>query len=395
MSDPTADLKRALERIAQLEAELEELQSGFRLTMNASVLTGALVTEGQSASISNLEEMVMMVNADRTIGYVNAPMARLLGGRDRKEMLGDPLSRWDQGGLGPGTLAALVTSALTVDQVMVVEQTVPGLPLERLPEGTGDRPAGPPTLRFVASPMKGRIQLTIQDVTRLRWLEETFSRFVSPQVIELMLSRPSEELLEMQRREISMLYADLRGFTHLSQTLPLDTLKTMMTDWFAGMQTCVEQRRGIVGQLVGDQVVALFGAPVAHPDHALDALLTACDMQATQQQLRDRWKARSWPHPSVGIGISTGEVAVGNLGTERMMYYTALGYWMNLGARLCSSAEGGEILTIPQTHAQALASLKRCGPGPEVPHLRFRSRDVFRFKNCKDPTEVLEVIQLS
>jgi class 3 adenylate cyclase len=385
------ELARARARIAELEAQLEELQSGLRLTVTSEVLTGTLVTDEAPSSISSLEEMVLMINPDRTIGYVNAPMARLLDLPDRKRVLGEPLSRWDQGALGAGTLAALSTSALAVEQTVVVEQCFPDLPEDRLPAGAGERPAGAPTLRLMASPLQGRVQITVQDVSRLRWLEETFSRFVSPQVIELMLAQPSAELLAMQRREISMLYADLRGFTRLAQTLPLQTLRSMMTQWFERMQRAVERREGIVGQFVGDQVVALFGAPVESPDHGLQALLTACDMQAAQAELHARWAEQGWPRPGLGIGISTGEVAVGNMGTERMMYYTALGYWMNLGARLCSAADTDEILTIPRTHALALESLRRGVKPPDLPHLGFESRGVYRFKNCAEPTEVLEV----
>jgi adenylate cyclase len=390
-SQAEQELARALERISELEAQLQELQSGLRLTVTSEILTGTLVTDGAPSSISSLEEMVLMVNPDRSIGYVNLPMARLLGLPDRKKVIGEPLAAWDRGPLGEGTLAALATSALTVEQTVVVEQCFGDLAVDQLPAGAGERPAGPPTLRLMASPLQGRVQITVQDVSRLRWLEETFSRFVSPRVIELMLSRSSEELLAMQRREISMLYADLRGFTRLAQTLALDTLRSMMTDWFERMQGAVEQRDGIVGQFVGDQVVALFGAPVKSPDHALQALLTACDMQAAQAALHRRWAAQGWPQPGIGIGISTGEVAVGNMGTQRMMYYTALGYWMNLGARLCAAAETGEILTIPRTHALALDSLRRGLKPPDLPHLGFRSRGVFRFKNCAEPTEVLEV----
>ncbi|MFH2010888.1 MAG: adenylate/guanylate cyclase domain-containing protein [bacterium] len=397
MSDPQEpkpvvelSLDQARERISELEQELSRLEAGLRLTVQAPSAGGRTGDSG-ALTISNLEELVLMVNADRTIGYVNAPMALLLEMTDRTQVLGEPLEGWDCGAVGEGTLSALVASALSVGQSVVVERAVPGLPLERLPRSADARPAGDPILRFVATPMKGRVQVSVQDVTRLRWLESTFSRFVSPHVIEQMLTSLQEDFLEMKRCEITMLYVDLRGFTRLSQTLPLPTLQSMMHHYFDQMQGAVERHGGTVGQFVGDEVVALFGAPLWHDDHALRALLTAVDMGDAHGRTMDEWRDRGWPQPGIGIGISTGEVAVGNMGTQSHMYYTALGYWMNLGARLCAAAEAGEILTIPQTHSQALTSLKSVSDRERVPHLRFSSKGVFRFKNVVEPVEVLSV----
>lgn len=383
-------LDQACARIEELEAELGRLEDGLRLTLQApsTLPSGA---GGGALTISSLEEMVLMVNVDRTIGYVNAPMALLLDVPDRKEVLGQPLEQWDRGSMGVGTLGALVASALSVGHSVVVERSVPGLTAARLPDAADARPVGDPILRIVATPMKGRVQVSVQDVTRLRWLENTFSRFVSPQVIEQMLSSAAEDFLDMQRREITMLYVDMRGFTRLSQSLELSTLKAMMTTYFERMQRCVEQHQGTVGQFVGDEVVALFGAPVASDDHALRALLCGVDMLVAHDESLAEWQRQGWPQPGVGVGISTGEVAVGNMGTPSHMYYTALGYWMNLGSRLCAAAEAGEILTVPQTHTQALVTLRNGGDRPGVPHLRFTSKGVYRFKNVVEPVEVLAV----
>jgi len=384
-------LEQACARIQELETELGQLEDGLRLTLQApsTLPSGA---GGGLLTISNLTEMVLMVNVDRTIGYVNASMATLLDLPDRKEVLGLPLERWDRGVIGDGTLGGLTASALSVGHTVVVERTLPGLPPDRLPDSTDARPVADPILRFVATPMQGRVQVTVQDVTRLRWLENTFSRFVSPQVIERMLSSAQEDFLEMSRREITMLYVDMRGFTRLSQSLELPTLKTMMNTYFERMQRCVEQHQGTVGQFVGDEVVALFGAPVRSDDHALRALLTGVDMLAAHAESLALWRQEGWPQPGIGVGISTGEVAVGNMGTASHMYYTALGYWMNLGSRLCGAAEGGEILTVPQTHLHALATLKKGVALPDdLPHLRFSSKGVYRFKNVVEPVEVLAV----
>ena len=114
-------------------------------------------------------------------------------------------------------------------------------------------------------------------------------------------------------------------------------------------------------------------------------------MQRCHAELLVRWETQEWPRLGVGIGISTGEVAIGNLGTPSHMYYTALGYAMNLGARLCQAAAAGEIFTIPQTHARALEALRGLTGEPQIPHLRFEPRGVYRFRNVQEPVEVLQV----
>jgi adenylate cyclase len=104
-----------------------------------------------------------------------------------------------------------------------------------------------------------------------------------------------------------------------------------------------------------------------------------------------RWAAAGWPRPGIGIGIATGEVAVGNMGTATRMYYTALGHAMNLGARLCAQAGAGQILTVGRTHQLGREALGRRTSPEELPHLRFHARGAFRFKNVADPVDVLEV----
>jgi class 3 adenylate cyclase len=384
------DTERLTAQVRALEDELERLREGLRLTLTAGL--GSATAVGGTYTISGLEEMVLLVNPDGTLGYVNAPMARLLGVEDRKAALGDPLAAHDRGPLGRATLEALVTAAQATGQPVVVERAVPDLPRDRLPRTPGRQPVGPPVLRFAAVPVKGRVQLTVQDVSWLRWLESTFSRYVAPEVIAQMVTRSEAEFLGMQRREITMLYADLRGFTRITEELPLPVLQEIMRDYLTAMQTCVERRLGMVGQFVGDEVVALFGAPVASDEHALLALWAAADMVRTHAANQARWAEAGWPQPGIGIGLATGEVAVGNMGTSTRMYYTALGHAMNLGARLCAQAGAGQILTVGRTHQLGREAIQRRSSTAGLPHLRFHPRGAFRFKNVADPVDVLEVV---
>jgi adenylate cyclase len=231
--------------------------------------------------------------------------------------------------------------------------------------------------------------VVVQDVTRLRWLESTFARYVPPTVIAQMLQRAQSDFMTTERRVISMLYVDLRGFTRISQEMKVNDLSILINEYLSAMVEAVSKHEGTVDKFVGDEVVALFGAPMPSADHALKALLTGASMLAAHRELLLRWKARGWPQPEVGIGISTGEVVVGNVGTSTRVDYTALGHWMNLGARLCGDAQAGEILSIAATYKEALEAAKTA-PGP-LPRFKFEPLGKRAFKNVEAPIEVLRV----
>ena len=131
-------------------------------------------------------------------------------------MLGQPLAGFDKTPLGEGLLGALVAVARSRPGAHVVERVCPNLQLSRLPNPKAKRPSSDPVLRFTAQTVKEHAQLVVQDVTRLRWLEQTFSRYVPAKVIEQMATMPAGQFLTMERREVSVLFADLR----LAEDLP-------------------------------------------------------------------------------------------------------------------------------------------------------------------------------
>lgn len=375
--------------LALLKQQLARLQEGVRLTFTGT--HAPVVASGQSTTgtVQGVEEMVVQIAPDRTVRYLNGPMARLLGISDRAAAIGTALAAVDQGILGNGALGSVVESARSLGDQVEVERLFPSLPVDRLPHQAGPRPASDPILRFVATNNKGSVTVVVQDVTRLRWLESTFARYVPPTVITQMLQRSQGDFMTMERRVISMLYVDLRGFTRISQEMKVNDLSVLINEYLSAMVHAISEHEGTVDKFVGDEVVALFGAPMPRADHALKALLTAASMLVAHRELLAGWKARGWPQPDIGIGISTGEVVVGNVGTATRVDYTALGHWMNLGARLCGDAQGGEILTIAETHRQALEAAKTA-PGP-LPRFKFEPTGRRTFKNVETPIEVLRV----
>jgi class 3 adenylate cyclase len=376
-------------RIAQLEAELAELRERVKLSVRTPEAASDKKHSGMS-TIAGMEEMLLHVGANGEIRYLNGPMAKLLGIRDRNAVLGQPLSKLPEGSQLEGTLLTTFDSALRMGSAVEVERAFEELDVARLPAGHA-RPQSAPVLRFLATPRKGAVELVIQDVTRERWLESTFARFVSPSVIEQMVQSSSADFMAIQRRTITMLFVDMRGFTKMAQTMDAVTLCELVNEFFTTMVACIEDQQGTVDKFVGDQVVALFGAPLPYEDHALRALVTAANMISQHAQTMDGWTARGLPRCEIGIGVATGEVVVGNMGSPRRVVYTALGHWMNVTARLCGDAAPGQILTLPATHQLALEAARAYRGQAPLPRFKFERLGPRSFKNVSEPLEVLSV----
>jgi class 3 adenylate cyclase len=394
------ELTRLREENERLRAELKRMHDGARFSSVALGAAGGMASlvasshQGRSTgTVLGIEEMVLQVNPDRTIGYLNAPMARLLGIQERRAALGEALEKWDRGPLGEGTVRSVVESALAAGSGMVVERLCPGLDVSLLPAASGPRPACEPILRFVANPIKGRVELVAQDVTRLRWLESTFARYVAPEVIAQMLARPADTFMEMERRTLTVLFADLRGFTRLTQQLEPRQLREMINEFLSSAVEAIGAVDGTVDKFVGDEVMALFGAPLPMPDHALRGLMAGLGILKRHAALVERWAGRGLPTAGVGLGVCTGEVFVGNLGTETRMEYTAIGHSVNLAARLCGAAGPGELLTVGETY-QACAEAIRATEIGNVPRFKFSPRGKQSFKNVEEPVTVLGVSEV-
>ena len=351
----------------------------------------AVASSTGSLTVLGVEEMVLQVMPDDTIGYVNAPMAKLLGMPDRRKPLGSALDHWDHGPIGEGVLAGLCQVARTSHESHVLERSCTDVPHERLPDIALPESVEARLLRFTAAGQKGRVQIVAQDVTRLRWLECTFSRYVSPKVIERMQNLSASEFLGMERKELTVLFGDLRGFTAMCQQLPPEEVQETVNSFLGNMVDAIERLDGTIDKFVGDEVMAIFGAPVDQPDHAIRALVCAVEMQKAHAKWEKDRQDQGKPHRPLGIGLATGKIVVGNVGTETRMDYTVLGHTVNLAARLCGGAEGGEIFTVPHTHQSALKNLKAYQGDIAIPRFHFEPKGKQSFKNVAEPVEVIAV----
>ncbi len=166
-----------------------------------------------------------------------------------------------------------------------------------------------------------------------RFLEYTFSRFVSPEVVKAMKERPISELLSMERREITVIFADLRGFTAMASALNPEEVQETLNSFLEVMVSAVQAGGGMLDKFLGDGFMALFGAPFGQGDHALKALGAAVSIQRAHGAWLAERTAAGRPCRPLGIGVATGETVVGAYGTRNRMEYTALGHVVNLASR--------------------------------------------------------------
>lgn len=376
--------------IARLKARIAQLERSHQATLRTGSMMGAGAGPLTKMTIAGLEEMILVVSDEVKITYINQAMAQLLGLEDRKAAIGQPLAEYDQGPLGEGTLRGLF-EIVRPGTPYALEKVCPGLPLDRVQSLRGNRPAGDPVVRLVAEPTKGRVQIIVQDVTRLRWLEETFARYVPSDVIQDLERMPTDEHLRMVRKDLTILFGDLRGFTRVSQGLPPDGVQELVNAFMAFMGDGLDDLGGTAVSWMGDGVMAVFGAPLYTPDHPVRGLVAAVELQRRHERWKTEREARSLPAPQLGLGVMTGEVVVGNVGSDSRLCYTALGHTTNMSARLCGRAEGGQTLTTPKTHRAAMAALESYSGSVPIPRLSFASVGKMSFRNVAEPVDVVQV----
>jgi adenylate cyclase len=167
-----------------------------------------------------------------------------------------------------------------------------------------------------------------------RKVKRLFSRYVAKDVYDQLLADPSRARLGGTRRQMTVLFSDMRGFTALTEKGNPEDIVSQLNDYFTRMVKVLFEHRGTLDKFVGDMVMALFGAPLDDDDHAEHAVLTALAMVRALDVLNAEWAGFGIPRLDIGIGINTGEMVAGNIGSDTIMSYTVIGDAVNLGARL-------------------------------------------------------------
>lgn len=172
----------------------------------------------------------------------------------------------------------------------------------------------------------------LHEAMERRRIRESFHQYIGREVAERVYE--DDRSLSGQRRTVSVMFTDLRDFTTLSESMAADQVARQLNEYFPMMVEAVQRHRGIVNDFIGDAVMAVYGAPMDNPEHALDAVRTARRMQAGLEALNVDWQARGLPTLKMGIGIHTGTVFAGNVGSPKRKKYTVVGDAVNVAARV-------------------------------------------------------------
>ena len=181
-------------------------------------------------------------------------------------------------------------------------------------------------------------------------IKSAFSRYVAREVVQEVLKDPHQIALTGDRRDVTVLFCDMRGFTPLAERLSPEDVVTTLNEFYSLMIDATFANDGTLDKFLGDAVMAVFGAPIARPDHCLRAIKTALRMKAEIAALSTQRVAEGKEPIAVGIGISAGEAVAGSVGTASRMEYTVIGDRVNLAARLEANALAGQILISEATY---------------------------------------------
>jgi adenylate cyclase len=218
---------------------------------------------------------------------------------------------------------------------------------------------------------------------RKRRQSRIFGQYVPPEIVRELDENETEASLAGESREMSVLFSDVRGFTTISEGLEPRALTQLMNEFLTPITGVIQAHRGTIDKYMGDAVMAFWGAPLANERHARDAVLAALAMIATMRELAPGFRARGWPELRIGVGVSTGLMNVGNMGSSFRIAYTVLGDTVNLGSRLegITKQYGVDVIVSANTAAA-------------VPEVVFRELDLVRVKGKHEPIAIYEPLGL-
>jgi adenylate cyclase len=191
------------------------------------------------------------------------------------------------------------------------------------------------------------IELNKELERRKEFIRKTFGRYTSDEIVDALLDVPNGQELGGEKREITILMSDLRGFTALAERLEPTEVVALLNHHLSVMVEVIQRHGGIIDEIIGDGMLVLFGAPVAMEDAAQRAVRCALEMQKAMPGVNEHNLQRDWPEIEMGIALHAGEVVVGNIGSKKRSKYGVVGRTVNLTARIESFTVGGQILVSP------------------------------------------------
>jgi adenylate cyclase len=191
------------------------------------------------------------------------------------------------------------------------------------------------------------VDLNQQLERRNQFIRETFGRYTSDDIVGVLLDLPEGLKLGGEKRQVTLLMSDLRGFTALAERLEATQVVALLNHYLSSMIEIIQRNGGTIDDIIGDAILVVFGAPVAMPDAAQRAVCCALEMQIAMQEVNNYSFQKGWPEIEMGIALHTGEAVVGNIGSTKRSKYGVIGQPVNLTARIESFTVGGQVLASP------------------------------------------------
>ena len=215
-----------------------------------------------------------------------------------------------------------------------------------------------------------------------KWITSIFGKYVSPVVIENLIKNPDAINLGGEKRNITIFFSDVRGFTSISEKLDPEKLVHLLNDYLTDMTSIIIKNQGLVDKFMGDAIMAIWGAPLDQDKHAEMACTSSLEMISRLKELQEKWKKKTIPSFDIGIGLNSGNAIVGNMGSTNRFDYTAMGDNVNLASRLegLNKIYGTNIIISGKTH-QVIND--RC---------ETRKLDIVKVKGKKKPIPIYELL---
>jgi adenylate cyclase len=209
---------------------------------------------------------------------------------------------------------------------------------------------------------------------------QALGRFLPPSVVEKILFNPDEVQLGGENQTVTILFSDIRGFTRMSEHMEPHAVVELLNKYFSEMTDIISDSDGTLDKYLGDGIMAIYGAPVHRDDDALRATKAAIEMQRSLAALNRDWATEGQQPLQIGVGINTGPVTAGNIGSPKRMDYTVIGDAVNLASRLCANAAGGQILLSESSYSEVNGKISA------------RRLEPIRVKGKETPVELHEVL---
>ncbi|MBM2829090.1 MAG: adenylate cyclase [Actinobacteria bacterium] len=225
---------------------------------------------------------------------------------------------------------------------------------------------------------------------RAREIRKMFSSYVSPKIVEQLVNHPEWAKLGGERKEVTLLFSDIRGFTTFSEKREPEEVVSMLNEYFKEMTEVVFHWDGTLDKFIGDAILAFWGAPLDQPDHAERAVRCALHMSDRLEMLQARWLAEGKEALDCGIGINTGPVVIGNIGAVgKKMDYTVIGDHVNIGSRVQGLTKTYNTRIILTEYT--VAKIKTLVDEGRMGHLDLVSADTVTVKGKETPVKVFRL----